>query len=188
MRRLPLLLATLAVALGLARGPAALDRIPGPLPREAAAEAPPVASPDLPAAIPAVVREVLGQGLPPAAPGQALALVRYVIPPGTTLATHVHPGVQIASIASGRLTYTVLLGEVPVTRATGAGTPGPTESIAAGGVTVLGPGDAVVENPGVVHFGRNDGAEPVVILAATLLAADQPPAIVVNDAGTPVTG
>jgi quercetin dioxygenase-like cupin family protein len=115
-----------------------------------------------------------------------LELVRYVIQPGTTLATHVHPGVQIAAIASGRLTYTVLRGEVPVTRAATAGTPGPTETIAAGEVTTLGPGDAVVEYPGAVHFGRNDGAEPVVILASTLLAAGQPPAIVVNAKGTPV--
>ena len=87
---------------------------------------------------------------------------------------------------SGRLTYTVLTGEVPVTRAVGPGQPSRTETIAAGDVTVLGPGDAAVEYPGVAHFGRNDGAEPVVILASTLLAADQPAAIVVDDAGTPL--
>ncbi len=171
MRRLSLLLPLVAVLLG----PVALGLLPAGGARQAT-----------PAAGPAVVREVLGQGLPAAAPGQALALVRYTIPPATTLPPHVHPGVQVAHIVSGRLTYTVLTGEAPVTWSAGGRQPGRTETIAAGGVTELGPGDAVVEYPGVAHFGRNDGTEPVVILASTLLAADQPAAIVVDDAGTPL--
>ena len=178
MRRLSLLLPLVAVLLG----PVALDRLPTGVALDAAGGARQAS----PAAGPGVVREVLGQGLPAAAPGQALALVRYTIPPATTLPPHVHPGVQVAHIVSGRLTYTVLTSEVPVTRAAGAGQPGRLETIGAGEVTMLGPGDAVVEYPGVAHFGRNDGTEPVVILASTLLAADQPAAIVVDDSGTPL--
>ena len=177
-RRLSLLLPVLAVLLG----PVALDRLPAGVAQDAAGGA----RQATPAAGPVVVREVLGQGLPAAAPGQALALVHYTIPPATTLPPHVHPGVQVAHIVSGRLTYTVLTGEVPVARAVDGGQPGRSETIAAGEVTELGPEDAVVEHPGVAHFGRNDGAEPVVILASTLLAVDQPAAIVVDDTGIPL--
>lgn len=137
--------------------------------------------------VPAVVRQVLAGEAPEAAPGQELQLARYVIQPDTRLATHVHPGTQIASIASGVLTYTVLTGEVPVSRAVDGGTPAPVESVRAGQTTRLHPGDAVVERPGVVHFGENQGNEPVVILAATLLTAGEPAAIPVNDQGTPVS-
>ncbi|MBA2276603.1 MAG: cupin domain-containing protein [Chloroflexia bacterium] len=137
--------------------------------------------------VPAVVRAVLAAELPATAPGQELQLVRYVIQPDTRLATHVHPGTQIASIEAGVLTYTVLTGEVPVTRAVAGGTPTPVETVRAGQTTRLHPGDAVIERPGVVHFGANKGAEPVVILAATLLTAGQSAAIPVNDLGTPMT-
>ncbi len=142
----------------------------------------PAASPT----VPAVVRNVLAAELPAAAAGQELQLVRYVIQPDTRLATHVHPGTQIASIEAGVLTYTVLTGEVPVLRAVTGGTPIPAETIWAGQTTELQPGDAVIERPGAVHFGENRGTEPVVILAATLLTAGQPAAIPVNDEGTPV--
>lgn len=151
------------------------------------AQEPPATSPTTPAATPAVVREALAADLPAAAPGQELQLVRYVIQPDTRLATHIHPGTQIASIESGVLTYTVLTGEVPVLRAVADGTPIPAETVRAGQTTHLHPGDAVVERPGAVHFGENRGEEPVVILAATLLTAGQPAAIPVNDQGTPVS-
>jgi quercetin dioxygenase-like cupin family protein len=146
----------------------------------------PATTPAATPSVPAVVRDVLAADLPAAAPGQELQLVRYVIQPATRLATHVHPGTQIASIESGVLTYTVLTGEVPVLRAVAGGTPAPAETIQAGQTTELQPDDAVVERPGAVHFGENRGSEPVVILAATLLTAGQPAAIPVNDQGTPV--
>src|SRR5215218_5059566 len=107
--------------------------------------------------VPAVVRDVLAADLPAAAPGQELQLVRYVIQPDTRLATHIHPGTQIASIEAGVLTYTVLTGEVPVLRAVAGGTPIPAETVRAGQTTHLHPGDAVVERPGAVHFGENRG-------------------------------
>ena len=145
---------------------------------EAVAAASPTAAP--------VVRELLGQGLPPAAQGQNLDLVRYTIAPGATLPIHVHPGMQVAFILSGELTYHVLLGEVPVTRSANQPVAAPSEIVAAGETTILHPNDSIVEAPGVVHFGENLGTEPVVILAATLFASDQPSAIVVNPQGTPV--
>lgn len=139
------------------------------------------------AGTPAVVREVLGAGLPAAAPGQALQLVRYTIAPGTRLSTHTHPGMQVALIESGTLTYTVVHGEVPITRAANAGTPGATETLAVGQTTQLNPGDSFSERAGLIHFGQNDGAAPVVILVSSLLTEGQPPSTTVNDKGTPVS-
>ena len=133
-----------------------------------------------------VVREILNRALPPAAPGQQLELVRYTIAPGSVLAVHVHPGVQLAWIESGELTYHVLKGEVPVTRQVGQAGGDRAEAIVAGETTVVLPGDAIVEATGVVHYGENLGAEPVVIWAATLLTKGQPAAIPVNSEGTPV--
>jgi mannose-6-phosphate isomerase-like protein (cupin superfamily) len=95
--------------------------------------------------------------------------------------------VQIARIESGVLTYTVIHGEVPVTRASGPGTPGPVEVLRDGQTTKLYPGDWVVERPGVIHYGWNQGSEPVVILASTLLTAGAPPSQAVNDLGTPTS-
>jgi quercetin dioxygenase-like cupin family protein len=140
------------------------------------------------AATPAVVREVLATGLPPSAPGQTLDLVRYIIQPGTTLVVHIHPGMQIAWVESGELTYHVLKGEVLIGRGpvTSEPMPGSPLILPAGESMVLKPGDYVVENPGAVHYGENLGSEPLVLWAATLLETGQPPAIPVNDAGTPV--
>lgn len=131
-------------------------------------------------------RIVLAQGSPEAANGQVLQLARYDIPRGVVLAMHTHPGMQIAWIESGVLTYHVVSGgSIPVTRAAHDGTPESTELLAPGESTELHPGDSVVEIDGVVHYGENIGADPVVILAATLLDPNQPPAIVVTTSATP---
>jgi quercetin dioxygenase-like cupin family protein len=140
-------------------------------------------------ATPMTVREVLATGQPPAAPGQTLDLARYDIPPGTTLAVHVHPGIQIAWVESGELTYHVIKGEVQIGRAANAsgGEPGATETLAAGESTVLMPGDWVVEVPGTVHYGENLGTEHLILWAALLVETGQPLTIPVNDEGTPVS-
>jgi quercetin dioxygenase-like cupin family protein len=147
----------------------------------------PVASPEVYSQ--GAVRTTLAEGLPPGAPGQTLQLVRYDIPAGITLAVHIHPGMQIATVVSGELTYHVLTGAVQIGRAanmTAAG-PGATESLSAGESTVLYPGDWVVEVPGAVHYGENLGDTPVVLLASTLLVTGEPAAIPVNPEGTPVS-
>lgn len=126
-------------------------------------------------------REVLVQGSPEAANGQVLQLVRYDIPAGVVLSKHTHPGMQIAWIESGVLTYHVISGgSIPVNRAAHDGTPVATELLGPGETTKLYPGDSVVEVDGVVHYGENIGPDPVVILAATLLDPNQPPAVVVT--------
>lgn len=133
-----------------------------------------------------VVRDVIMNGDPGAAPGQVLELVRYTIPAGTTLPVHRHPGMQVATIESGTLHYTVLESEVPVTRASANGTPEPGIAVTAeSGEVAIGPGDSFVEAEGVIHFGRNRGPEPVIILVASLFASGQPPAQVVPLEATP---
>ena len=128
-----------------------------------------------------VVREVLSSGDPVAAPGHVLELVRYTIPAGTQLVAHTHPGMQVAAIVSGTLSYTVISGEVPVTRA-GTGELVPVSS--ASGEVEIYPGDSFYEAEGVVHFGRNAGTEPVVILVSSLFLIGQPPASPID--ATPV--
>jgi quercetin dioxygenase-like cupin family protein len=122
--------------------------------------------------IPPVVRSVLAASQPSAAPDDNLELVRYTIQPWTQLAAHRHPGTQLALIESGTLTYTVIEGEVTVHQVDGGSRvigPGDTGSIA--------PGEWIMEHEGIVHFGANEGDVPVVILASSLLEADEPPAI-----------
>ena len=127
--------------------------------------------------IPPVVRSVLAAAQPSGAPADNLELVRYTIQPGTALAPHRHPGTQLALIESGTLTYTVIEGEVTIHAVDGG-----TRSVGPGETGTIAAGEWIMEHEGIVHFGANDGDVPVVILASSLLEADEPPAIPV---GTP---
>ncbi len=130
-----------------------------------------------PATAPAASAEILAHGTPAAAPDQELSLARVTVPPGAIIAPHEHPGLQLASIVSGTLTYTVLTGEVTLTRAATSGTPGPVERITAGQTVAIRPGDWVAETPGNAHMAQNAGAEPVVILISRLFTAGEPASI-----------
>lgn len=115
-----------------------------------------------------VIKDVLATTVdPPGAPGRTLTLIRYTIGAGAKLAPHIHPGVQLASITSGRLSYTVVEGTATVRRA-GSKTD---EQVTAPATITLGPGDAVTEVDGMVHFGANETKKPIVI-TATLLTRD----------------
>jgi len=117
-----------------------------------------------------VVREILAHmESAPGAPGRRLTLVRYTIAPAAQLAPHIHPGVQVASIVSGTLTYQVVSGTATIHRAVGAnGVPTRTEALTGPADTTLRPGDAVIEEGQMVHFGANRTTAPVVI-SATLI-------------------
>jgi quercetin dioxygenase-like cupin family protein len=125
----------------------------------------------------------LGHGLPANAPGQVLTLERITLQPGAAFPVHVHPGAYVVVVDSGTLEFPILKGEAVVTRA-GSTT---TETIKAGTNIVLHAGDSLFEHEGVVHTARNASNEPVVILAASLLAADQPGLQPSNDQGTPTS-
>lgn len=86
-------------------------------------------------------------------------------------------------MVSGVLTYNIVSGTVDIRRADGR-----TEEATGPGVVQLGPGDAVTETAGLVHYGANDGAAPVVIELAALLDRGAPLATTVGSgaAGTAV--
>lgn len=131
----------------------------------------PEATPDVPAVV--VVRDVLSSAEPESAPGEVLALVEYTIPAGAVLIVHTHPGVQMATVESGVLTYHVIEnGSAPVTRADGT-----EELIGPGESTTFEVGDSFIEPEGMVHYGENLTDEPVVLMVASLFAADEPAAI-----------
>ncbi len=122
-----------------------------------------------------VTREVLASGYPNDAQGRILELVRYTIPSGANLPLHTHPGMQVARVEFGTLTYTVVKGSAPITRVNGT-----TEILQAGQTTLLRVGDSVVEPGGMVHYGKNESASIVILLSATLFDAKQPKAIPIN--------
>lgn len=128
-----------------------------------------------------VVRDRLGATSPGNAPGQELFLEQVTIAPGARLATHYHQGTQVAHVVSGELTYNIVRGSATVLRADGP------EEVAGPTVVVLRAGDGVVETPDVVHYGANDGDEPVVIVLAALLADGAPMATAIDDPSAPAT-
>lgn len=123
----------------------------------------------------AVTREVLASGYPAQDQAQILELVRFTIAPKAKLPVHIHPGIQIVRIESGTLTYTVIKGEAQITR-----TDGTKVTMKAGETLALKPGDALVEAAGMVHYGANQTNHPVVLIAASLLDANQPKAILID--------
>lgn len=116
---------------------------------------------------------LLASSQPDTADGQDLGLSRVVIPAGVELASHTHPGVQMAYIAEGTLTYTVYTGEVVITRKAGTGDAAE-ETITAGTTTEIHAGDSLVELPGMVHGSSNQGDEDVVIYLSTLFETGAP--------------
>ena len=121
----------------------------------------------------AVTLDVMAAGGPPEAPGQEMMLSRVVIPAGAEIAPHTHPGMQMAFIAEGELTYTVHSDSVLVTRA--AGRDGAREErVEAGGTTTLRTGDSIVEPEGMQHSARNEGDVPVVIYLSSLFDEGAP--------------
>jgi quercetin dioxygenase-like cupin family protein len=127
----------------------------------------------------AVAREILAEVLdPPGAPGRRLTLIRYTIAPGADLPPHIHPGVQMASIESGNLSYGVVSGRAVIHRSVGDdGVPASTEELVGPGETTLGPGDAVVEMAEMVHYGGNETLQPIVIVASLITDPEQALAI-----------
>lgn len=153
--------------------------------RGAPAPTTPAATTSTPATPAAVVREILDSQVdPPGAPGRTLTLVRYTIAPGAQLPAHVHPGIQMASIQSGTLTYTVISGTAEVRRGAAA-TPAP---ITGPVTTTLGPGDSVTETGDMVHYGANKTDASVVIVASLLTEDGRDLAITVPAAPPSTSG
>ena len=190
MRRSPVLLAVLAVALvGLVA--------PGrPRGGTVAQEGTPTAVPE---AAGGVTLEVLGAA--PPAPGQALTLLRLVLTPGASLPLHTNPGPTVAYVEAGALGVAALTGVAEVARVLTPGTPGALPpatpgpgatpaleraALVLGAEAVLVPGDSVAFGPDLVHGLRNAGTGPTIVLMTGIYADDEPPfRFVEADAGTP---
>jgi mannose-6-phosphate isomerase-like protein (cupin superfamily) len=122
----------------------------------------------------------LAAGMPSFARGYRLSLTRAVIPPGAAFAPHRHPGMQTSYIESGTLQFKVFRGAVRVYRGFADGAQKLVRTIRAGQTGLVSHGQWIVENQFLWHQGANVGRKPVVILLATLLRADKPPAIPVK--------
>lgn len=128
-----------------------------------------------------LVKEVLvSEDQVEAAPGEILTLTRYIIPAGAELPVHTHPGIQMASVEAGTLTYTVVEGELYVTRADGT-----EETITAGTTVDLEEGDSWLEPEGMVHFAQNLTDGDVILISAALMDADEDATILVDTSATP---
>jgi len=79
---------------------------------------------------------------------------RITIAPGGTTGGHHHAGQLITVITDGTLTHYA--------------------PVHPGGVRVYRKGEAILEGSGYVHEGRNEGAEPVVLLATYLTPRGEP--------------
>jgi quercetin dioxygenase-like cupin family protein len=98
--------------------------------------------------------------------------------PGAAIPVHYHPGTQIGAIVQGVLTYEVLSGSVKLYRS--GADPAAPEVVSAGQTILVLPGDVLVETPGEVHQGRNEGNVPVVIYLSSLFPAGTPRSIIVE--------
>jgi hypothetical protein len=126
---------------------------------------------------PKAQRVDLAAGSPSFAPGYKLSLTRAVIPAGAAFPPHRHPGMQVAYVESGTLRYKVFRGGVPVFSGIADGSQKLVRTIRAGQTGSIARGQWIVEDQHLWHQGINAGRTTVVIMLATLLRADQPPAI-----------
>ncbi len=129
-----------------------------------------------------ITGEVLGHATPAVVENPELALGRVTIMPGAAIPVHYHAGTQIGVVVQGELTYTVFSGEIAVYRGNSpSGTP---DVIQPGETVVVYVGDALIESPGSVHQGSNDGDVPLVIYLSTLFPTGAPRSILVD--ATPI--
>ena len=122
-----------------------------------------------------IVVELLGHGLPNAAPGFDLSLYRATFPPGTGIPPHTHPGGSVVYVESGTMAFTSLAGEAYLIRAGTMATPeAEGELLALDTEVTLTAGDALFwpdEHGDVAH---NVGDEPLVLLLANLYTEGEP--------------
>ncbi len=124
-----------------------------------------------------VVRELLAQDVAPrGAPDRTLGLNRVTVMPGARLASHHHPGTQIAYVESGVLTYTVETSSA-VVRTGPSDRPRVVRRVKAGQTARLRAGHWIVEQPRMTHHAANRGTTPVVLYISTLFRTGAPAAI-----------
>lgn len=132
------------------------------------------ASPTVANGVTQVVRQILANANPDTAEGQVLELTRVIIPANQSIAPHNHPGPQLAIIVSGTLTYTVIDGEVTVTRAVATDNQ-KVVTYKSGDTFELNPGDSIMEPAKMVHKAANKTDSPIVIYLSSLFPQGEAP-------------
>jgi len=124
-----------------------------------------------------VVRELLAQDeAPRGAPDRTLGLNRVTVMPGARLASHHHPGTQIAYVETGVLTYSVETSSIAV-RTGPSDAPRVVRRIRAGETARIKAGQWIVEQPDMTHHAANRGSTPVVLYVSTLFRTGAPAAV-----------
>lgn len=113
----------------------------------------------------------LGAVEPAVAPGQTLELVQLTFEPGAQLAMHHHPGPVIITVVSGEFTTSFAESTATITR---AGSTEP-EAVDSGEEYILQAGDTVAYDADTTgHVMKNNGTEPLVLMASVLFETGQP--------------
>ena len=120
-----------------------------------------------------LVPELLGHGLPSAAPGYDLSLYRVTFGAGAAVPPHTHPGASVVYVETGTFAFTPLEGEARLVRA-GATPEAEGEPLAHGTEVVLEAGDALFFPGEHGDSGRNAGDGPLVLLLANLHTEGEP--------------
>ena len=120
-------------------------------------------------------RQLLMDTNPTAAPGKDQQLIRVIIPAGATLAPHTHAGGILSIITEGTLTYTVYRDGTAIIMRNAASAHPTKEDIKPGETKTINTGDALYEPQGIVHSGKNEGKEPIVIYQSALMDDGAPP-------------
>jgi hypothetical protein len=121
------------------------------------------------------VAELLGHGLPAAAPGFDLSLYRVTLGPGAMVPPHTHPGASVVYVESGTLAFTSLEGEAYLFRAGTMATPEAEGELLAHDTEVtLTAGDALFFPDEHGDVASNAGDDDLVLLLANLHTAGEP--------------
>ena len=174
MHRLSLLVSVVIVVLA---GSLASGRL---TPQTGAQEATPAAG--------ELVAELLGHGLPVAAPGFDLSLYRVTFGPGAVVPPHTHPGAAVVYVASGTMEFTSLQGEAWLMRAGMAGMAATPEAqgelLAVDTPVMVNAGDKLFFPTEHGDIATNAGDDALVLLLANLHTAGEP-MLTLMDMATP---
>ena len=123
----------------------------------------------------AITPELLGHGLPNAAPGFDLQLYRVTLGAGAVVPPHTHPGASVVSVESGTFAFTSLEGEAYLLRAGTMATPQAEGELLAHNTEVtLTAGDSLFFPDEHGDTGYNAGDDEVVLLLANLHTEGEP--------------
>jgi quercetin dioxygenase-like cupin family protein len=115
--------------------------------------------------------EPMGTVQPAAAPGQTLQMLKLTMEPNSTIDLHHHPGAVVISVVSGQFTTSFADSSAMLSRADLADT----EPVESGTDYVLNPGDTVAYDASTTgHVMKNEGTEPLVLIASVLFEDGQP--------------